>query len=184
MSTITTYQRHLIDPTAPDEALIDPIDMAHALSLLCRAGGHFSHFYSVAQHSLNCAKEAKCRGYSDKVVLCCLLHDASEAYLSDITRPVKARLPDYLTIEETLQNAIYRKFLHALPDEDELALIKAVDDTLLHYEFLSIMNETVYTPAPTLHAELTFSFIPFEQVEKEFLKTLEAQLQTMERNKL
>jgi len=172
MSAITTYRRHEFDPLDPENSPIDPIDIAHALSLLCRAGGHFPHFYSVAQHSLNCAEEARCRSYPKSVILFCLLHDASEAYLSDITRPVKAHLPAYLEIENTLQNAIYRHFAKRLPTEDERALIKEVDDTLLHYEFLTIMNETVYTPAPTLHANLSFAFTEFSLVEEAFLKTL------------
>jgi 5'-deoxynucleotidase YfbR-like HD superfamily hydrolase len=51
-------------------------------------------------------KEAKSRGYSNRIQLACLLHDASEAYLSDVTRPVKAELPQYKEIEAPLQETI------------------------------------------------------------------------------
>lgn len=53
----------------------------------------------MGQHCINCAREAKARGYSERVQLACLLHDASEAYLSNVTRPVKRELPKYLEIE-------------------------------------------------------------------------------------
>ena len=56
-------------------------------------------------------KEAKARDYSEKVQLASLLHDASEAYLSDVTRPVKKELPKYLEIEKPLQDAIWNKYL-------------------------------------------------------------------------
>ena len=169
MSEITTYQKLRFDPLSPAEESISEYDIAHALSLLCRAGGHFAHFYSVAQHSINCAREAMARGYSRRTSLGCLLHDASEAYLSDITRPVKAHLPRYLEIEENLQNAIYRKWLSPMPTAEELALIREVDDTLLYHEFLNIMQERVFENAPILTADCSFAKADFEDVEKAFL---------------
>ena len=75
-------------------------DIAHPLSFLTRANGHFAQFYSVGQHCIQCAKEASARGYNDRLALACLLHDASEAYLSDITRPVKKNLPGYRDVEK------------------------------------------------------------------------------------
>ena len=103
MSEIMTYTKKMFDPLHPNAELIDTEDIAHALSMLCRANGHFKSFYSVAQHSINCMKEAKARGYSERIQLACLLHDASEAYLSDVTRPVKAELPRYKEIEARSQ---------------------------------------------------------------------------------
>ena len=107
MSEIMTHSHKMFDPLHPNAELIDITDIAHALSMLCRANGHFKSFYSVGQHCINCAKEAKARGYSEFVQLACLLHDASEAYLSDVTRPVKQELPRYLEIETPLQAAIW-----------------------------------------------------------------------------
>lgn len=169
MSTITTYQKLRFDPLDPKSEDISEYDIAHALSLLCRAGGHFAHFYSVAQHSINCAKEAKARGYSKRVILGALLHDASEAYLSDITRPVKAHLPRYLEIEDTLQRAIYQKWLSPALNEEELCKIREIDDTLLYHEFLNIMKEQVFTEAPELLCHCSFEREDFEEIEREFL---------------
>jgi hypothetical protein len=78
MSEIMTYTKKLFDPLHPNAERIDIEDIAHALSMLCRANGHFKSFYSVAQHSINCMQEAKARGYSDRIQLACLLHDARD----------------------------------------------------------------------------------------------------------
>lgn len=64
MSEIMTYTKKMFDPLHPNAELIDIEDIAHALSMLCRANGHFRSFYSVVQHSINCMKEAKTRGFS------------------------------------------------------------------------------------------------------------------------
>ena len=180
MAAITTYCGHALDPIRPERALIDIRDIAHALSLLCRANGHFPTFYSIAQHCLHCSAEAEARGLGARVSLACLLHDASEAYLSDITRPVKAHLEKYLEIEAKLQNAVYQKWL-GIPTAEELALIREIDDTLLHHEFYAIMGEKVFSPAPTLYSKAVFAFVDFATVEKEFLNLL-ATLTKDERN--
>ena len=62
MSYITTYTGKHFDPIQPEPGLFDLTDISHALSLLCRGNGHMKHFYSVAQHSIACAEEAKARG--------------------------------------------------------------------------------------------------------------------------
>ena len=75
---ISTYTNRKINPVQPVAEDIVIEDIAHSLSLMTRANGHLTHFYSVAQHTINCYKEAKARGYSERVQLGCLLHDASE----------------------------------------------------------------------------------------------------------
>ena len=81
---IMTYSKKLVNPYNIQPGDIDIEDIAHSLSLTSRANGHFKHFYSVAQHSINCAIEAKNRGYGTRVQLACLLHDASESYIADV----------------------------------------------------------------------------------------------------
>ena len=105
---ILTYTKTRFEPLNPIIEDIHIEDIAHALSMLARANGHFPQFYSVGQHSLNCCKEAKARGYSRRIQLGCLLHDASESYISDLTRPVKIQLPAYSVIEEKLQSIASR----------------------------------------------------------------------------
>ena len=110
-SYITTYTHRHFDPTDPDPELILIEDIAHALSMLCRGNGHVSSFWSVGEHCICCAKEAAGRGLSQKVVLACLLHDASECYMSDVPRPLKQNMKDYKQQESSLLDVIYRKFL-------------------------------------------------------------------------
>ena len=107
---MNTYTGKRFDPMQMTPKEVSLRDIAHALSLLCRGGGHMKYFYTVGLHSLNCAREAASRGWSDRLVLACLLHDASEAYLSDIIRPVKVHLSNYLEIEEQIMQTILTHF--------------------------------------------------------------------------
>lgn len=166
-TTITTYTKKPLDPLAPKAELIDIRDIAHALSLMCRANGHFPMFYSVAQHSLNCMREAAARGLSERVQFICLLHDASEAYISDITRPVKSALPEYKRIDKTLEAAIYEKWLGGITEE-EYAVMREIDDVLLYHEFLRFMGEKLWEEEPKLFSKPRFFFELFGGVEKEF----------------
>ena len=142
MSYITTYTGKHFDPIQPEPGLFDLTDISHALSLLCRGNGHMKHFYSVAQHSIACAEEAKARGYSARVQLGCLLHDASEAYLSDVTRPVKKDLDYYLKVEALLQDRLWAFFIPGrVLSEEERGQIFEIDDAMLSWEFKELMAE-------------------------------------------
>jgi len=166
---ILTYSKIRFNPLQPVEEDIRIEDIAHALSLTTRANGHFAYFYSVAQHCINCSREALARGYSRRVQLGCLLHDASESYISDLTRPVKRRLEAYSIFEEKLQNMIYGKFGLKDLDREELMQIEDVDDTLLHLEFKAIMGVTMFESAPESSVNHDFSQRDFAAVEKEFI---------------
>lgn len=164
-----TYTKKMFDPLHPNVELIDIQDIAHALSMLCRANGHFRNFYSVCQHSINCMKEAKARGYSKKVQLGCLLHDASEAYLSDVTRPVKQELPRYTEIEEPLQDAIWLKFLGTPLTEEENRQVFAIDDDILWHEFVNLMGAALSDTKPALASSPIYEFMGFESCRDEYL---------------
>lgn len=167
---ISTYTNRKINPVQPVAEDIIIEDIAHSLSLMTRANGHLSHFYSVAQHTINCYNEAKARGYSKRVQLGCILHDASESYISDITRPVKRQLVEYYAIEERLQKMIYEKFGLIDITEEEQQLIKTVDDALLYYEFIELMGiSPSEEDAPEMEMDHDFSLRDFEEVEHEFL---------------
>lgn len=170
MGCIKTYTGIMIDPLHPDADQIVITDIAHALSMLCRANGHFKSFYSVGQHSINCMQEAKARGHSRKIQLACLLHDASEAYLSDVTRPVKAELPKYREIEIPLQNLIWNKWLtEPLTDEEE-RIVFQIDDAILDHEFLVLMDTQLSDTVPELASVPQFDFMGFLECEQEYLR--------------
>lgn len=169
MSCIKTYTGVMFDPLNPDPALIEITDIAHSLSMLCRANGHFRSFYSVGQHCINCMNEAIARGYSRRVQLACLLHDASEAYLSDVTRPVKKELPKYLEIEEPLQASIWEKYLDQPLSKEEYAQVFDIDDAVLYYEFIALMDTRLSEEEPVLKSKPVFEFAGFRECEGEFL---------------
>jgi 5'-deoxynucleotidase YfbR-like HD superfamily hydrolase len=84
MSWIQTYQGGCFEPFNPHPDQIHIRDIAHALALTCRFTGHCLDFYSVAQHSVMVSQIV-----SHKHALAGLLHDASEAYLTDVASPIK-----------------------------------------------------------------------------------------------
>jgi len=153
--------------------MLVPRDIAHALSLMCRANGHFVHFYSVAQHSLNCYHEAVARDLSKRIQLGCLLHDASEAYLGDLTRPVKAYLPDYVTMVDDLQEKIWLRFDLQNLSEDERDHISEIDDVLLLHEFEALHLSGAWEELSPAKARFDFAFRSMGEVEREFLETLQ-----------
>ena len=91
---IQTFTGIGFDPINPDPKLIKIEDIAHALSNQCRFSGHARSFYSVAQHSAHCA-EIACLASNAPLARAMLLHDASEAYLLDMPRPLKKAFPQY-----------------------------------------------------------------------------------------
>jgi len=86
IQTFTGRAFYPLDPRIED---VDIRDIAHALSNLCRFNGHSKRFYSVAEHSSNMARTLRRRGASLEDQRLALLHDAAEAYLLDIPRPLK-----------------------------------------------------------------------------------------------
>lgn len=170
MSCITTYTKKNFDPLNVDESLLDIKDIAHALSLICRGNGHVQYFYSVAQHSLACAKEAKTRGYNKEIILGCLLHDSSEAYLSDVTRPIKRKLTYYLEVEDVLQNIIWKHFIQRDLTKEETKLVFEIDDEMLSLELRELLNDEINRNYLKLQRKVDLSFVAFETIENEFIE--------------
>lgn len=90
IETVTGREFNVIEPTAD---MFDFEDIAKSLSLICRYNGHVPSFYSVAEHSVRVAWQLRFWGYPLDVQLTGLLHDAAEAYVGDMVRPLK-RIPD------------------------------------------------------------------------------------------
>lgn len=159
MQTYTGRQFWPIDPRA-DEVCIE--DIAHSLSMMCRYAGHCIRFYSVAEHSVLLARAA-----SPENALWALLHDASEAYLVDVPRPVKPFLPGYREAEATVMLAVCDRFglPWLMPDE-----VKALDNGILGDEQRQNMAPP---PKPWYHnGEPIGAVLQFwspEQAKTEFL---------------
>lgn len=111
-----------LDPR-PEDVLIE--DIAHALANMCRYAGHTSRFYSVAEHSIIVS-----RLVAPELALSALLHDATEAYVVDVPRPLKRFLMNYAEVEELNWQAIAAKFeldpvLHeSIKNADNAILVK------------------------------------------------------------
>ncbi len=170
---IITYSHQKFCPLSPTAAEILIQDIAHCLSLMTRANGHIRHFYSVGQHCINTVREAKARKESRRVQLACLLHDAGEAYLSDITRPVKQGLSEYIRAEARLQEVIFQKFGLADMTGEEWARVGSIDDSILYHEFWALQGTALYPTAPYMAMEHDFSLWDFALAEKEYLALYE-----------
>lgn len=116
---IQTYTGRQYWPHSPSPADVDIEDIAHALSNLCRYTGHCARFYSVAEHSILVSKLVP-----PADALEALLHDATEAYLNDLSTPVKRGLPEYRELEARNDMAIRMRF--QLPHE-HAAVVKEAD---------------------------------------------------------
>lgn len=156
-----------LEPAAED---IHITDIAHALSLLCRGNGHVKHFFSVGQHCVNCAQEAMARGYSRRVCLACLLHDASEAYLSDVPRPFKKTQPSYQKLEEHFLSIIYQKYLGSDLTEDEYRLVREIDDDMLYFDLAELLGERPDREMPEMKSIFSEEYVPFLEVEEKYLE--------------
>lgn len=157
-----TFTGKLIYPLDLEVGDIDILDIAHSLSNLCRYGGHSEEFYSVAEHSVrvsfNCLKKDALHG---------LLHDASEAYLVDLPRPIKAFMPEYRQAEDQVQRIIAEKFKlnwpwpHSVHDADVRMLVTEMRDLMKHY----INEAKVVKPYKAQITPMTS-----KQAKREFLK--------------
>lgn len=102
---VSTYLGHRFYPMAPSIADVAIEDIAHGLAFQCRFNGQTQDFYSVAQHSLMVSSLVP-----QRLALAALLHDAAEAYLGDMVKPLKGLFPDFSRIEEAVMSIIGNRF--------------------------------------------------------------------------
>ena len=106
-------------------------DIAHGLSMTCRFAGQCRQFYSVAEHSWHAS-----RLVAPEFQLRALMHDAAEAFIGDVTRPLKSILPEYKAIERNVEAAIMDRFDTGDWNVPE---VKEADLTMLHAEQAEMM---------------------------------------------
>ena len=137
---IMTYSGIPVCPLDPKPSDILIEDIAHALGMTCRWAGHCKTFYSVAEHSVRvadvCASLGRMKGYTDQQILelrmLGLMHDATEAYVGDIPRPLKSQFKlDTPRGVETFREA-------------EAHLYKAIEEALRLPKMTPEYNEIVH----------------------------------------
>lgn len=128
LQTYTGKKFWPMDPRAED---FDVLDIAHALANTCRYNGHCTQFYSVAEHSIiiSSLSPPGCELWG-------LLHDASEAYLCDIPRPLKRHLTEFKVLEAACDKALAEAFGLPWPIPDE---VMAIDRAMLRVERRDLM---------------------------------------------
>lgn len=126
-----TYMGIQYWPADPRSSEVNIIDIAHHLSNICRFTGAVRQFYSVAEHSVHVSylvpEEFAFEG---------LMHDAHEAYINDVARPVKSSLPDYKTLEQRNWEAVAHAF--GLPFRLP-PVVKGADNAILFAEQRELM---------------------------------------------
>ena len=120
---------NFVDPEGSDFTIED---IAHGLAMTSRFGGQCKRFYSVAEHSFCAAWQV-----APQFAFAALMHDAAEAFIGDIPRPLKMILPDYKHIEERIESAVLGRFGIETPLPDE---VKAIDLAMLATEQRQVMD--------------------------------------------
>ncbi len=135
MSWIQTYLGKQFWPLAPRAEDLDILDIAHSLSLQCRFNGHSRVFYSVADHSVRVADNLP-----RDLALWGLLHDAAEAYLGDLSRPLKSQVEArwFNDAEDRLLKVIAETYGLVWPMPSQ---VREADDVLLVTEARDLMVE-------------------------------------------
>lgn len=140
-SWIQTYTGKKFYPLEPRAEDIDLIDIAHALSMQCRFTGHVKRIYTVGEHCVRATNiHFEIFGNGEKVskeTLWMLLHDAAEAYLIDLAKPVKVNMPFYCEAEEKIMAEVCKKFdLDSVMPES----VKKIDQLMLAIEARDLMG--------------------------------------------
>ncbi len=170
-NTIKVAAGHYVDLIDTDPYTIDINSIASALSKICRFGGHSPRFYSVAEHCILATRLAKKHGIDLEALRAIFLHDAAEAYIGDMVKPLKLNIPKYRSIETQIEHAIQIAF--AVDFEQWADVIKEYDRAMLKAEKTRLWPEDKEVWAG-------FSSIPDHEVEFRFYDWITAEHRYLE----
>lgn len=129
-----TFTGRKFYPMAPAPEDVDILDIAHSLSMQCRYNGHVSRFYSVAEHCVLMSEVIE-----PEFALWALLHDATEAYVGDMVRPLKLNMPEYRAAEDRVEVAIAERFGLQMPMPPR---VKQIDTAILLNERRELLSDS------------------------------------------
>lgn len=160
--TITVRSGRNLDLANFDSRLVTLFDVAFALGRICRFTGHTARFYSVAEHSVLVS-----RMVPSDFALEALLHDAHEAYIGDVSAPLKKLLPCYQKLESHIQQQVRMRFgvspeVHAVTREADALLGRQ------EYSYLMCGNQDSAETATD--APYGIRCLPPEKASAEFLE--------------
>lgn len=166
---ITTFtgKRVNVVELRPEDICIE--DIAHALSQLCRFTGHCRETYSVAEHSIIASRHVPV-GLAFEA----LLHDAAEAYVNDLSRPLKhhPEMQGYIAIEQRVDHVVRQAFGLPLFERPPYMhpTIKDVDNKLVVTEARALLAESSWTAGhPALDGVQPLFCWPAKRAEALFL---------------
>ena len=154
---------------SPDEVFIE--DIAHSLSMQCRYAGHCLRFYSVAEHSVLIARHLAA-SHAPEVALWGLLHDASEAYLIDVPRPVKPYLTGYKMAEAAVMEVVCRRF--GLAPFDMPPEVHEADERIIADELVNLVPMDWHDRYAGKELGVRLRYWTPEKAREEFMATFEA----------
>lgn len=134
---IETYTGRMVTPVNPDPGTFCITDIAHALANKCRYSGHTLRFYTVAEHSYLMARYLLDQG-DPEAARWALLHDAVEAYLPDVPRPLKPFISNWKELEEGVEAAVKSHF-QEYPNPAVAGLVHSVDTRILLTEASTLL---------------------------------------------
>ncbi|CAH2399580.1 conserved hypothetical protein [Mesorhizobium ventifaucium] len=165
--TITLASGRIFDFLDPHGSDFTIDDVAHGMAHICRYAGQCRDFYSVAEHSLLVCDVAVDCPYE------ALLHDAAEAFIGDVTRPLKQLLPEYKAIETNVEDAIAKRFGLNRSCRDA---VKTADLSVLAAEQAQVMapgTDSWAREAGVVPAEVKIRYLSPAVARREFLERFE-----------
>lgn len=150
---IGTYTGGEFYPLDPEPSEVDLPDIANGLANTCRYAGQCQFYYSVGTHSLYVSEELA--DWGPRMQLYGLLHDAAEAYVSDVPRPLKRELDRFADIEAEVLDAVWTGLCIPAPTGEEWAAVMDADDRLFRYEADTLLAEFEPASVPNLSYELS-----------------------------
>lgn len=161
-----------IDLANPSSLHVELQPIAKALSRACRFSGQCPKFYSVAEHCVHAADLALLDGAFPDQVKAILMHDAAEAFLGDVVKPLKDQLPKYKALELKMQLAISKRF--GIAFGVNAGIIKRYDNAMLKAEMTEFWTEDKWLKERLAEFETMFPLIQCWSPEEAELQFLEA----------